>query len=109
MWDNEKSKNRNSIVFFTFVRHWIKSCTRFSELQVFGFLSSPSSFILYCPSVIFQIKHLTNIFVLFGPLFFSESNAPLDYITHMPNLKTFKINLSSVKHVFALQNYQNQN
>lgn len=46
MWDNEKSENRDNIVLLLFVRHWIKSCTKFYELQVFEYFSSSSFFIL---------------------------------------------------------------
>jgi len=64
----------------------------FSELQVFGYLSSPSFFILYFFSIIFKIKCYTNIFVLSNPLFFSELNTPYVYFHyHRTNSICFEI------------------
>ena len=53
VWDNEKSENNDSIIFLLLLGIGQKVILEFSELQVFGYLSRPSFFILYCPSVIF--------------------------------------------------------
>lgn len=46
VWDNEKLENRDSIIFLLLL-DTTKSCTGFSELQVFEYLSSSSFFILF--------------------------------------------------------------
>ena len=48
VWDNEKSENKDNIIFLLFLDTRQKVVLGFSELQVFGYLSSPSFFILYC-------------------------------------------------------------
>ena len=53
VWDNEKSENRNNIVFLFLLDIGQKVVLRFSEFQVFEYLSSPLFFILYCSSIIF--------------------------------------------------------
>ena len=52
-WNNEKSKNRDSVVFLFLLDTGQKVVLGFGELQVFGYLSSPSFFILDYPSIVF--------------------------------------------------------
>jgi len=44
-WDNKKSKNMDNIVFLLLLDNGQKSCMKFGELQVFGYLLNPSFFI----------------------------------------------------------------
>ena len=52
MVEARKEVNRDSIVFLLLLNTELKVVSEFSELQVFGYLSTPSFFILYCPLVI---------------------------------------------------------
>jgi len=46
VWDNEKSKNKENIVFLLLLNTRQKVVRGFSKLQVFGYLFSQSFFIL---------------------------------------------------------------
>lgn len=45
--------NRDNIVFLLLLYTGQKVVLRFSDLQIFGYLFRPSSFILHCPSIVF--------------------------------------------------------
>ena len=89
VWNNEKSKNRDNIMFLLLL-DWTKICAKFSELQIFGYLSGLSFFILYCLSIIFKIKRWTNIFILLIHYFLANQTHP-KYTIGIPMKSTLNI------------------
>lgn len=56
VWNNEKSKNKDNIIFLLLL-DWTKICAKFSELQIFGYLSG-LSFLFY---IVFQSFFKSNV------------------------------------------------